>query len=226
MPLTYASLCVCVCGWMSVWSLWYVNVKLMNRNECDVYSYFIFLVASLLLRGCRWHRQRHVSQPYVCVCVLLLCLNSGWVWGRATRTFICLAWLRVCHFITKTVALCAAWPLPHGTCSACHLPSLPLRHTPTLFTYAATVMATFVCRPFICLLALFGFCCCCSVLCSAWNCLLFSVNWSCCHHIFLLFSHTHTLACSSKRFVCAYFILFFFLLLLPPSTFPCFCNFN
>lgn len=41
---------------------------------------------------------------------------------------------------------------------------------------------------FVCLLALFGFCCYYSVLCSAWKCLLFSLNWSCCHHISLLFS--------------------------------------
>lgn len=44
---------------------------------------------------------------------------------------------------------------------------------------------------FVCLLALFGFCCCYSVLCSAWNCLLFSLNWSCCHRISLLFSRVY-----------------------------------
>lgn len=83
--------CVCVwvhasCGLCGTW----VNRKLMNRNECGLYSYFIFLAISLLLPRCC----SVVSALYVtlsmceCVCacewVLMLCLV------QVARTFLSL----------------------------------------------------------------------------------------------------------------------------------------
>lgn len=53
--------------------VWYVNVKLMNRNECGLYSYFISLaICLLLLCSCGIGSALCVSEyECVCECVML-----------------------------------------------------------------------------------------------------------------------------------------------------------